>query len=181
MKTHIWMLSRRYKCKSYVGPIWWIIDYPASLVHRTNSLDVGRSREEKSLRNSANINSNIKLSINNSVKLNINVKININVKVIIWWWPPFILCVFRHICGHFQGKFCQKVRVGSEPPRPAGTKSQFSYSFSILKKWECFFKNIFQWVNVGCHCDNSKIHSFEISFRYITICTQTCIFCFKVV
>ena len=75
------MFSCRYKCKSYVGPIWWIIDYPASLEHRTNRLDVGRSREEKSLRNSANINSNIKLSINNSVKLNINVKIDINVKI----------------------------------------------------------------------------------------------------
>ena len=75
------MLSCRYNCKSCVGPIWWIIDYPASLEHRTNRLDVGRSREEKSLRNSANINSNIKLSINNSVKLNINVKININLKI----------------------------------------------------------------------------------------------------
>ena len=120
----------KYECKSYVGPIWWIIDYPASLEHRTNRLDVGRSKVEKSPRNSANINSNIKLSINNSVQLNIKVKINMNVKIniniivkiVIWWRPPFIMSVVRHICGHFHGKFCQKICIGYRTPSSSWEK-----------------------------------------------------------
>ena len=123
---------------------------------------------EKSPRNSANITSNIKLSINNSLKLNINVKFNVKLS---YDDGPLSYCVyFVTFADISKANFVKKFGLGENPLHLLGQNPNFLTASKCYKRMIMFFKNlnIFQGVNVECHCDNSKILPFEMSSWYIT-------------
>ena len=114
MKNHIWMLSCRYKCKSCVGPIWWIIDYPASLEHRTNRLDVGREwRNRQEIQQTSTVTLNSASTIALSWTSTSNSMSNYYMMIDD---GPLLYCVYFVTFADIPtwGKFCQKVRIGSE-------------------------------------------------------------------
>ena len=138
MKNHIWMLSCRYKCKSCVGPIWWIIDYPASLEHRTNRLDVGRewgNRQENQQTSPVTLNSASTIALSWTSTSNSTSNYHMMMA------PFHIVCISSHLrTFNPEANSVKKFGLGQNPLPQLGQNPIFLTASKCYKEWECFLK-----------------------------------------